>query len=201
LARTLTFSIGDNEYNVSPSKIDREKLYGWSEVIALDDDGKKCNFVSMDETGTIIIPKGNLGLGILSSDGKWLERNSLKTVYMDGKDVKIIPSSYDETIHLKKIATPEELLDHIIIAFYELIGTDPSLIEKVKSNIYTFTYSYSKGYEGNQAFLIENENSLFLLVGHKIEFKMVSLNELSEIKDKISRNEKDLEDSIDFTMF
>jgi hypothetical protein len=201
LARTLTFSIGGREYEVSPSKIDRKKLYGWSEVIALDDEGKKCNFVSMDETGTILIPKGSLGLGILSATQEWMDRSSLKTVYMDGNDAKIIPSSFDETIHLEKIANPEELLDHSIISSYELVEADPSLIERVKDNIYTFTYNYRKGYEGSPAFLIENENTLFLLVGHKTEFKMISLNEFSELEDEISSDEKDLEDDIDFSMF
>ena len=201
MARTLTFSIGDKEYSVSPSKIDRKKLYGWSEVIALDDDGKKCNLVSMDETGTIIIPKGSLGLGILSSDGKWVERNSLKAVYMDGNNAKIVPSSYDKTIHLKKIVSSEELLDHSIIASYELIGADSSFIERVKENIYTFTYNYRNGYEGNQAFLIENEDTLFLLVGFKIEFKMISFNDFIEMEDEISSDEKDFDDDIDFTMF
>jgi hypothetical protein len=44
--------------------VERARLYGWSETLALDDDENECRAVSMGETGTLIIPPGGLAMAI-----------------------------------------------------------------------------------------------------------------------------------------
>jgi len=206
LARNLTFSIDGNDFELLPKKIDRNKLYGWSEVVAIDDEGEKCNIISMDETGTILIPKGGLGLGILSSDGSWVERNDLKAVALDGKDIEIFHSSYKSKINLDSTISPEEFLNYSITFIYQLknpnsdLDVDSNLINNIKNNIYTFKYANRDSYEPNQGFLIEKGGVLFLLVGYKNEFEMLSLNE-SAIIEEDSEVEKELSEGIDFSMF
>jgi hypothetical protein len=68
MAKALVFKYKDNEYPFSPVKIERKKLYSWTETIALDDEGNECKLVSMDESGTVIIPKGSMGLGVLNNN-------------------------------------------------------------------------------------------------------------------------------------
>ena len=58
MAKQLSFSIGGKEFSAEPNKVDRKKLYGWSEVFASDDDGNECVLVAADSAG-IIIPKGH----------------------------------------------------------------------------------------------------------------------------------------------
>ena len=116
MARTLTFSINDAEYAASPTKIDRKKLYGWTETLALDDHGNECKLVNTDETGTYIIPKGGTGLGILSQDGKWVNRSQLQALNQDGEPAETFPSSFSVTIKLEQKVTPEEYLNHSITA-------------------------------------------------------------------------------------
>ena len=55
MAKNLSFTLGGAEYAAAPVKIERKKLYGWSEVIALDDDGKECSVVTVDETGAAAV--------------------------------------------------------------------------------------------------------------------------------------------------
>ena len=57
MAKNLSFTLDGAEYFAAPVKIERKKLYGWSEVIALDDEGNECSLVTVDETGSFIIPK------------------------------------------------------------------------------------------------------------------------------------------------
>jgi len=100
MAKNLSFTLDGAEYFAAPVKIERKKLYGWSEVIALDDEGNECSLVTVDETGSFIIPKGGTGMGILAPDGKWADRSSLKAVDAEGKDAPLVPSSFDAPVVL-----------------------------------------------------------------------------------------------------
>ncbi|MDR3295057.1 MAG: hypothetical protein LBT26_04385 [Clostridiales Family XIII bacterium] len=199
MARSLTFSINQTEYAGAPVKLDRKKLYGWRETIACDDNGRECRLVSMDETGTLIIPKGGVGLGILSPDQKWVDRNQLKAVAPDGQAVEPAPSSYDAPVTLDRIATAEELLNHSITGIYQIPEADPALLEAIGEQIYTFTYHYQSGYAGSQAFLLCSEGNLFMLLGYGSEFEMLSLDAGGDIEEDLEEEENE-NDEIDFSM-
>jgi hypothetical protein len=202
MARNLSFNINGSLYGVSPTKVDRKKLYGWSSIVALDDEDNECKLVSMDETGTLIIPKGGVGLGILSPELKWVDRSELRAVNEDGSDAELMKSSYDGEIILREIASAEDILNHSITGMYQLMGADLALLEAVGDKIYTFVYNYRDGYTGNRAFLFNAENALFMLVGYENVFQMLSLNESSSIdEDEVIDEEDSDSDEIDFSMF
>ena len=204
MARTLTFSINDAEYQASPTKIDRKKLYGWTETLALDDHGKECILASADETGTLIIPKGGTGLGILSEDGKWVNRSQLQAVDKNGEPAELVSSSFNVTIRLEQKVTLEEYLNHSITAFYQMDEADAALIETIGDDIYTFSYSYRDSYDGNPAFLLtagetETEKKLFMMIGALNSFEMLKLEEMGMLEE--TEEEKDADDELDFSMF
>lgn len=200
MARQLTFRIKRKEYKVIPVKIDRKKLYGWTEIIALDEQGRTCNLVSTDDTGTLIIPKGGTALGMLSSDGKWVERAQLKTVRQDGSEAEIIPSSFSVVIPLKQKVTDEEFLDYSITDFYQLDNVPDDLLKAIGDDIYTFDYTYLDSYETTPAFLMVSDATLFMLLGYKNRFDMLCLGECSVVDDDDDYIEV-TDDDIDFSMF
>lgn len=200
MARQLTFRIKRKEYTVIPVKIDRKKLYGWTEIIALDEQGRTCNLVSTDDTGTLIIPKGGTALGMLSSDGKWVERTQLKTVRQDGSEAEIIPSSFSVVIPLKQKVTDEEFLDYSITDFYQLDNVPDDLLKAIGDDIYTFDYTYLDSYETTPAFLMVADATLFMLLGYKNRFDMLCLGECSIVDDDDDYIEV-TDDDIDFSMF
>lgn len=200
MARQLTFRIKRKEYTVIPVKIDRKKLYGWTEIIALDEQGRTCNLVSTDDTGTLIIPKGGTALGMLSSDGKWVERTQLKTVRQDGSEAEIIPSSFSVVISLKQKVTDEEFLDYSITDFYQLNNVPDDLLKAIGDDIYTFDYTYLDSYETTPAFLMVADATLFMLLGYKNRFDMLCLGECSVVDDDDDYIEV-TDDDIDFSMF
>jgi hypothetical protein len=203
MPKGMTFAIGGKEFTAEPVKIDRKKLYGWSEIHAFDDDGNECVLVSTDSSGTIIIPKGGVGLGIVSQEGNWVERSALKTVNIDGGDATLIPSSYNVVNTLDRKATEEELLDCSIAAFYHLREADDELISAIGSDIYGFDYCYRDSYETSPAFLlvseIEGRKELFLMIGPQNDFDFIGLSELSVADDEEADEEED-SGEIDFTM-
>lgn len=200
MARQLTFGIKRKEYTVIPVKIDRKKLYGWTEIIALDEQGRTCNLVSTDDTGTLIIPKGGTALGLLSSDGKWVERTQLKTVRQDGSEAEIIPSSFSVVTSLKQKLTDEEFLDYSITDFYQLNNVTDDLLKAIGDDIYTFDYTYLDSYETTPAFLMVSDAILFMLLGNKNRFDMLCLGECSVVDDDDDYIEV-TDDDLDFSMF
>lgn len=200
MARQLTFRIKRKEYTVIPVKIDRKKLYGWTEIIALDEQGRTCNLVSTDDSGSLIIPKGGTALGMLSSDGKWVERTQLQTVRQDGSEAEIIPSSFSVVISLKQKVTDEEFLDYSITDFYQLDNVPDNLLKAIGDDIYTFDYTYLDSYETTPAFLMVADATLFMLLGYKNRFDMLCLGECSVVDDDDDYIEV-TDDDIDFSMF
>jgi len=200
MARSLIFSINGSEYAGAPSRLDRKKLYGWSETLALDDNGNECKLVSMDETGTLIIPKGGLGLGILTPDKQWVDRSHLKAVTLDGDDAVRAPSTYDAPVALAETATAEKLLDHSITGIYQILDADPTLLGAVGEQIFTFEYHYQSGYAGYQAFLLASEGILFMLLGYSSNFEMLGLDEIGSIEEDLDEEEDEDSDEIDFSM-
>jgi hypothetical protein len=200
MARNLNFSLNGAEYTASPVKVDRSKLYGWNEIIALDDRGNPCKTAYTDETGTLVIQKGGLGLGILSPDNRWVDRSALKAMTLDGKEAVLVTSSFAGSIPLERTVSPEEYLSHSITAVYQLDGADIAFIEALGDKIYTFEYSYRDSYEGSPAFLIPSGGALFLLIGYASEFEMLSLEEMGSVEEAGEEDAEEESDEIDFSM-
>ena len=189
---------------MEPMKVDRKKLYGWTEVHAFDDDGHECQLVSTDSTGTIIIPKGGIALGVTSPDGKWIERSHLTVLTEDGSEAQLKKSSYSSVTELTRKASNEDLLDSSISAIYHLSNVE-DLIAAIGEDIYTFEYCYLDSYEASPAFLLVCEvggkKELFLFVGSRNEFTFVGLDELALADDSESSEDEDDSGEIDFSMF
>jgi len=205
MPRNLTFSLSGAQYQAAPTKIDRKKLYGWTETLALDDDGNECKLASADSSGTVIIPKGGTGLGILSPDGQWVTRSQLVALNENGDKATLIPSSFNEVITLKNKVSIEEFLDHSIAATYQMDDAPAAFIKAIGNDIYTFDYLFRDGYAGTPAFLLTAEDAaknknLFLMTATFNKFEMLSLEQCSIIDEEDEEETEDT-DEMDFSMF
>jgi len=200
MAQELTFITGEgNNYVCSPTKLERAKVYGLTERVILDDRNEVCKAVSMDESGTIIIPKGGIAMGIVDQNFNWVDRSELQVVNSMGEIVEQIPSTFTTPVILDKKVTVEEFLDHSITTIYQLTGDYQHLIEFVGNDIYEFRFNYRNSYDTNPAFLITNGTDLFMLVGYKNEFEFITLQETAVIDSDAEETESDDFD-IDFSM-
>jgi hypothetical protein len=200
MSRNLNFILKGQEYAAKPVKVDRSKLYGWTALKALCDDGSECSIVSMEETGSLVIPKGGMGMGMLSPEGEWVERSSLKAIKADGSPAEPVPSSFSAPIELQEIVDAETFLDHKINLVYQLDGA-AELISAMGDDIYCFNYSFRDSFKGDPAFILASGNSLFMLIGEKLEFEMLSLAQAETVDDDDdSDEEEDDSDDLDFSM-
>jgi hypothetical protein len=145
-----------------------------------------------------------MGLGVLNNNFEWVERSEIIAVDEGGNELEPFPSSFSEPIELKEKVSPEELLNHNINAVYQLDeeGLCDDLKKEISNgDIFTFNFNYREGYESKQAFLVESENKLFMLVGSPVEFSYIGLEEQGYI-DELEAEEEEIADElgIDFSM-
>lgn len=197
MPRVLTVRIADREYAVEPLKVDRKKLYGWTEIEAVDDEQRLCKLVSTDESGGLLIGKGGVAMGIFSPEGEWIDRASLKVVERDGAPAPFFPSSYKTGIALDRQISEDELLDYDITDYYQLRNAPPELKKAVGKRIYSFCYSYGDSFEPSSAFLMRAEQGLFMLIGCRNHFDLLCPANSETIGD----DDEELSDDLDFSMF
>ncbi|MDR1710246.1 MAG: hypothetical protein LBR58_00040 [Propionibacteriaceae bacterium] len=197
MARKLSFRLGAGEYGGSPVKVDRKKLYGWSEIVALDDAGQECQVAWVDQTGTLVIPRGGVGLGILDSRSQWVDRSDLQAVAADGSPAVTRTSSYDAPIELAEKASVEDLLDLTLSAVYQLDEADPGLADALGADIYGFDYYYRAGYSGSRAYLLANEGTVFMFTGYVNEFEWLGLEQATLVEPETEESEDS--DDLDFS--
>jgi hypothetical protein len=172
-------------------------------VVAFDSNGEECVRADIDLSGSFIIPKGGKGLGVLDSEGQWVDRKQLKAVYKDGGAAVRMPSSFNQVIKLDKTVSIEEFLDYSIVSVYILQPEEAgeALLRQIKraKDIYTFEFNYRSSYDSSSAFLIESRGVLFMLVGYRSEFEFVTLEQAADffVEDE---DEDDFEDDWDFDM-
>lgn len=200
MAKTLTFRMGSSRLELSPKKVDRDKLYGHIELRVLNADGCVCSMASINSDGVNIICPGATKIGITDEDGNWVEKQTLIPVTADGTSLSRIPSSFDSEIDLTREATPEQLLDLNIQSVYQLTGVETTaLAEVLGDRIFTFDFSYRGGYECATAFLLSNQFGVFLLTGITGKYDYIGLDEAGEFDGP--EEELNIEDGgLDFSM-
>ena len=197
MAAALKFSLNGTEYEAVPVKLERKKLYGWTDVVATDAAGNVCTTAQVDPDGELIVPPGAVKSGILDEDGAWVERSELVAVDADGKELPIVPSSFGQTIELKDKASDEEFLDHAWKSVYQL--DNPDLASAVGKDIYSFTFNYRSDASPDDGYLLAADGKAFLFDGEKLEFEYIGIAEESALDDPAEEAPVE-DDDLDFSM-
>jgi len=204
MAKQLIFHTNQQDNPCDILRLDRKKLYGSKEIVAIDPDGNECVRMDIDETGSFIIPKGGKALGNIGENGKWVEKSDLKAVDRAGQPAKFIPSSFDAPIQLDTTVDIETYLEHVIDAVYIIKPADnikADLIKSIRSvdGLFSFSFNYRAGYQAKNAFLIETKEVLYMLVGTPCEFDFIGLEQISDLNVNDADDEDfSIEDDLDF---
>ena len=199
MAKELIFSLAGTDYGAAPVKLERKKVYGWTDTVATDRSGEVCGSAYLSPDDALIIPSGGLKQAVVDDEGRWVEKSELTAYDEDGQTVlTVFPSSFDAPIELKKKATMEEFLDNDWEAVYQLINAD--LAAAVGDDIYKFDFNYRASTNHNDGYLINTPTGLFLFAGDRQEFPLISLAEETTIDDTEEPLEEEI-DELDFSMF
>lgn len=198
MAKDLMFKLAGAEYGAAPVKLERKKIYGWSDLVATDKAGEVCSTAYLSTDDSLLIPAGGYKQGTVDEGGKWVEKSTLTACDSEGNALTVYASSFDAPIELKETVTAEEFLDNDWESVYQLVNAE--LAAAVGNNIYKFEFFYRSGTNHNFGYLINTPGGLFLFAGDKQEFPLVSLVEQTVIDETEEEPEEDI-DELDFSMF
>ena len=88
MARALTFDLGGTAFQAEPVKLDRKKVYGWTETVATDGAGEPCRKAWLDPDGSLVVPASGTANATLAADGTWLDADALTYVDEAGNEVE-----------------------------------------------------------------------------------------------------------------
>ena len=199
MAKELVFKLSGIDFTAAPVKLERKKVYGWTDTVATDKDGEECVSAYLSPDDSLVIPSGGLKQATIDNDGRWIDKSELIAYSEDGENIlPVLASSFDAPIELNTKATIEEFLDNDWESVYQLVN--PDLAAAVDDDIYKFEFSYRGGTNHNDGYLMATPAGLFLFAGDKQEFPLVSLAEETTIDDTEEPEEESI-DELDFSMF
>ena len=200
MGRKVSFKIEGSLLESEIVKVDRTKLYGTSEKIVYDTNKEECVLSDLYE-GSIILPKGSVGQVLIDENGNSVLRSELIGFNLQGEKVEKVPSIFSIENNCKKVEI-DEFISSSIKSIYQLV-IDEDQIETWKkyfasNEVYLFEFNYREDYEGDDAFLISNEDGFFISVGKSNEFEFL---ELSNVSVEDTDEDIEIEDDLDFSMF
>lgn len=203
MARPLVLSLDGQEFSVSIRKIDRDMLYGSMEIEAFDEKGNPADLLVLAADGKTLLDKGGTALATLDEKGNSIERNTLKSVNLEGDELDLVESSFAKPNKLKKAAVDDYLAQLVksvyVIDPYEDGNVDYLLDHLSAGLIYRFPFSYRGGTEYDNAFVVGNGADAFMIIGKQANFQFSKLNQVAKLD---STEEQDISgDDIDFDLF
>ena len=200
MGRKVSFKILGDLLESEIVKVDRTKIYGSSEKIVLDTNKEECVLSDLYE-GSIILPKGSVGQVLIDDSGNSVSRSELIGFNLQGEKVEKVPSIFSIENNCKKVEI-DDFISSSIKSIYQL-NIDETQIESWKKyflndEVYLFEFNYREDYEGDDAFLISNEEGFFISVGKKNEFEFL---EMSNVSVEDTDEDIEIEDDLDFSMF
>jgi len=199
MAKELIFQLGGAEYGAAPVKLERKKVYGWSELVATNREGAVCNSAYLSPDDSLIIPTGGLKQGLNDDQGRWIERSEMTACDEEGKAMPVFPSSFDAPISLFCAVDENEFLDNDWESVYQLDNAD--LAAAVGDKIYKFEFSYRGGVNHNDGYLMNTPGGLFLFAGDRQEFPLVGLTDETAIEEEVEEEMSEEIEDLDFSMF
>ena len=175
MAKNLTFVIDKNKFQAAITKVDRDKVYGFVEEAVTDKQGGICMSANLLDDGKTLILSGATALKTVNEKMEEVDKATLKTVYLDGSNAVLIPSSYDGEIKLEPCSL-DDLFDLQVDTVYQLIWEDETSKKEMlgllqDGNVYRFVFNYRADYEGADAIVVGNGQDVFVLTGRLEPFE------------------------------
>lgn len=203
MARALQFEVDGESLAVAIEKVDRRKIYGWVDGKAFDRDNLPCYMGSLSGGGLYLFGREAFEQGYLNQAGEWVERNELLTVDAEGAKLNAVDSSFKSSISLADEVSIDDYLPYNTKLAYQLSAdTAAAPSDKVGERIFQFTFNYTTSYEPDHAFLLNNGEGLFMVIGQRAEYAFIGKEEESDLSaaDEEDADEEEAGDIMDFSM-
>ena len=202
MAKAIVISFDGGESNFSFAKLDRSKLYGIRRRIVLGPNGQPCQRVQLTEDGSLLLRSGMSAQGYFDNDGTQVNKSDLVGINADGSIVGRQPSTLGVAQELVGPVDEEEVLNLELTTVYHVTAEqiDQSLDKKLKKGkVFRFPLNYYADFQTETAYLLQNDEGYFVLVGMPAEPQW---SEPQEVPSEVFESEDiDGVDDLDFEMF
>lgn len=180
------------------TRLDRSKVYGSRKRVVVDERGEACVMATLTRDGAALLPPGCVGMYYL--DGfEVCERGDLRAVDADGKPLPEVESTLGVPVPLVGPIPASRVLDHVAKAVYVLEpeSLDEDLRERLaRGEIFETRFNYRKGYDDAPAFLLQNDEGVFAILGEEIAFEYLRNEAVSATADD---DADPFDDDLDFS--
>jgi len=199
MAKEVIFKFQENVVKTSLTKVDRDKVYGWSEIIYTDKSGNICTWATLLNDGETLIGTGGTALKSFNNVGKEISKSDLIAVFDDGTEATLINSVFDMETMLSNEKSIEDLMNLEVKSVYQLeVIENKDVLENwlTKYKVLYLTFNYRTDYEGDDAFILNQGDLFFIITGNIKDFRYVSLQTYQNLEVETDESEE-----IDFNMF
>lgn len=198
MAKPIIVVLDGKESSFDHAKLERTKLYGSRRRVPLDQDGQTCVKSSLTTDGLYLLQAGMTAQGYFDESGRWLQKNQLVGIGEDGQAMELKPSTLGAPQALEAVS-PDTLLDYAVDAVYalDLMTLDADLQGRLAAGeVFCFKFKYGADFRLDTAFLLQNSEGIFCLVGTPISPNWAEPGKISAVED-----EEESADELNFDMF
>ncbi len=186
---------GTSRFGLTP--IDRKRLHGFKRRIALDENGQECASAHLTRDGRFLLGAGCTADIYITDDGEVVNRSELIAVDATGKPLKKLSATVGRTETIKESVPLDYFLGHIATKVHALEAeTLDTTLEKALHDgaIFRVPYRPRATYTDTPAFLLANENGIFLVQAEACPFDFVGLEQtISEVENEWAEEREDTE--------
>lgn len=168
MAKPVLLTYQGSVSSFAATKVDRSKVYGSRKRIALDSKNRTCVKASLSADGTQVIRSGMTAQGYFSADGFPISRSEMVGIDVDGNIVESKPSTLGVEQALLGAIEPADVLDLSLESVFWLDPievAEPLFLELGSGKVFSCPFNFSAGLEVETAFILQNAEGIFALVG------------------------------------
>jgi len=203
LSRTIEIVYNGEVSSFEFAKVDRGKLYGRKTRVCLDAAGRECGEARLTEDGRYILPHGTTASLYVNESGDAVSSKELISVDSGGQPLPLLPSTLNAPQEVSELVPLDDFLMHRVTAVYQL---DDAAISTAldaalsRGDIFRVPFRYRPSRHDNPAFLLMNDEGIFLLVAEPAAFDFIGYDAVATepADDEMPR---DAPDDFEFGMF
>jgi len=201
MSRSIDISYQGRASRFRMTPIDRNRLHGFKRRIALDEKGHECTTAHLTRDGRFLLAAGCTADLYINDDGDAINRSELVTVDADGKALQTLPTTLGRTQAIEGQVALDEFLNHVVTKVYALESEtlDKALEQTLRDGaISRVPYRPRSTQTETPAFLLANENGLFLMQADPCNFEFVGLEQEVSVEDWADETDDEFDFDLDW---
>jgi len=203
MSRTIDIAFNGEVSSFEFAKVDRGKLYGRKTRVCLDAASRECAEARLTEDGRHILPNGTTASLYIDERGDAVSSKALVAVDSNGRPLPMLPSTLDEPQEVSGAVPLDDFLMHRVTAVYQLddAAISPALDAALsRGDIFRVPFRNRPSCHDNPAFLLMNDEGIFLLIAEPAAFDFIEYDAAS-VEPADDEMSGDAPDDFEFGMF